>query len=41
MEGIVVVQAQDYINVPPRENSHWEHYEIPVELKPLEYQSNA
>ena len=31
IDGIVLmVQAKDYINVPPRERkSHWEHYEIP------------
>jgi hypothetical protein len=27
---VLMVQAQDYINVPPRERKpHWEHYEIP------------
>ena len=31
IEGIVLmVQAQEYINVPPRERRlHWKHYEIP------------
>jgi hypothetical protein len=24
-----MVQAQEYINVPPAERSHWEQYEIP------------
>ena len=29
-DGIVLmVQAQDYINVPPRQRPHWQLYEIP------------
>jgi hypothetical protein len=24
-----MLQAQEYINVPPTERSHWEQYEIP------------
>jgi hypothetical protein len=24
-----MIQAQEYINVPPTERSHWEQYEIP------------
>ena len=24
-----MVQAQEYINVPPRERPHWNQYEIP------------
>ena len=30
INGIVLMlQAQEYINVPPTERSHWEQYEIP------------
>jgi hypothetical protein len=30
INGIVLMlQAQEYINVPPTERSHWEEYEIP------------
>jgi hypothetical protein len=30
IDGIVlIVQAQDYINVSTRERPHWQHYEIP------------
>ena len=30
INGIVLmVQAQEYINAPPTERSHWEQYEIP------------
>ena len=30
INGIVLmVQAQEYINVPPTERSHWKQYEIP------------
>lgn len=30
INGIVLMlQAQEYINVPPTERSHWEKYEIP------------
>ena len=30
INGIVLMlQAQEYINVPPNERPHWEHYEIP------------
>jgi hypothetical protein len=30
IEGsVLMLQAQEYINVPPTERSHWEQYEIP------------
>jgi hypothetical protein len=30
VDGIVlIVQAQEYINVTPRQRLHWKHYEIP------------
>jgi hypothetical protein len=31
--NVLLVQAQDDINIPPREKSHWEHYRIPVKFK--------
>ena len=26
---VLMLQAQEYINIPPTERSHWEEYEIP------------
>jgi hypothetical protein len=40
INGIVLmVQAQEYINVPPTERSHWEQYEIPE--SEIQFQKNS
>jgi hypothetical protein len=28
-DNVLMVQAQEYIYVPPGEKLHWKHYEIP------------
>jgi hypothetical protein len=28
IKDVLMVQAQEFINVPPRQRSHWQHYEI-------------